>query len=103
MRFIEGTDSRQMRLGIWSIEEEVAENSPARFIEVFVDSLDVGALGFKRAEPAIYEKASLYATGFDQTVSVWVSEWDSVIAEAGEGMRKKHRVVLSSEPIASGS
>ena len=52
MRFIEGTDSRQMRLGIWSIEEEVAENSPARFIEVFVDSLDAGALGFKRAEPA---------------------------------------------------
>ena len=52
MRFKEGTDSRQMRLGIWSIEEEVAENSPARFIEVFVDSLDVGKLGFKRAEPA---------------------------------------------------
>ena len=52
MRFIEETDSRQMRLGIWSIEEEVAENSPARFIEVFVDSLDVGELGFKRAEPA---------------------------------------------------
>ena len=52
MRFIEGIDSRQMRLGIWSIEEEVAENSPARFVEVFVDSLDVGELGFKRAEPA---------------------------------------------------
>ena len=52
MRYIKGTDSRQMTMGIWSIEEEVAENSPARFIEVFVDSVDVVELGFSRAEPA---------------------------------------------------
>ena len=52
MRYIKGTDSRQMTMGIWSIEEEVAENSPARFIEVFVDSVDVVEVGFSRAEPA---------------------------------------------------
>ena len=52
MRYMKGTDSRQMTMGIWSIEEEVAENSPARFIEVFVDSVDVVEVGFSRAEPA---------------------------------------------------
>ena len=52
MRYMKGTDSRQMRMGIWSIEEEVGENSPARFIEVFVDSVDVAEVGFSRAEPA---------------------------------------------------
>ena len=52
MRYIKGSDSRQMTMGIWSIEEEVAANSPARFIEVFVESLDMGALEIKRAKPA---------------------------------------------------
>ena len=52
MRYIEGSDSRQMTMGIWSIEGEVAANSPARFIEVFVESLDMGALEIKRAKPA---------------------------------------------------
>ena len=39
-------------MGIWSIEEEVAENSPARFIEVFVDSLDMESLEIMRIKPA---------------------------------------------------
>ena len=39
MGYVTGTDSRQMMLGIWSIEDEVSQDSPARFIEVFVDSL----------------------------------------------------------------
>ena len=52
MRYIKGSDSRQMRMGIWSIEEEVAENSPARFIEVFVDNLDMESLEIMRIKPA---------------------------------------------------
>ena len=39
MGYVTGTDSRQMTLGVWSIEDEVPRDSPARFIEVFVDSL----------------------------------------------------------------
>ena len=52
MGYIAGSNSRQMRMGLWSIEEEVSENSPARFIEVFVESLDVAGLGFTHPEPA---------------------------------------------------
>ena len=52
MGYVTGTDSRQMMLGIWSIEDEVSQDSPARFIEVFVDSLDLEAMGFEHAVPA---------------------------------------------------
>ena len=41
MGYVTGTDSRQMTLGVWSIEDEVSQDSPARFIEDFVDSLDL--------------------------------------------------------------
>ena len=52
MRYVAGTDSRQMTMGVWSIEDEVAQDSPARFIEVFVDSLDLEEMGFRHAVPA---------------------------------------------------
>ena len=52
MRYVAGTDSRQMTMGVWSIEDEVAQDSPARFIEVFVDSLDLEGMGFRHAVPA---------------------------------------------------
>ena len=52
MRYVAGTDSRQMAMGLWSIEDEVAQDSPARFIEVFVDSLDLEEMGFRHAVPA---------------------------------------------------
>ena len=50
--FVVGTDSRQMVMGVWSVEDEVAQDSPARFIEVFVDSLDLEEMGFRHAVPA---------------------------------------------------
>ena len=50
--FVVGTDSRQMVMGVWSVEDEVAQDSPARFIEVFVDSLDLEEMGFQHAVPA---------------------------------------------------
>ena len=52
MGYVIGTDSRQMTLGVWSIEDEVPQDSPARFIEVFVDSLDLETMGFEHTVPA---------------------------------------------------
>ena len=52
MGYVTGTDSRQMALGVWSIEDEVPQDSPARFIEVFVDSLDLETMGFEHTVPA---------------------------------------------------
>ena len=39
-------------MGVWSIEDEVPQDSPARFIEVFVDSLDLETMGFEHTVPA---------------------------------------------------
>ena len=72
MGYVIGTDSRQMTLGVWSIEDEVPQDSPARFIEVFVDSLDLEAMGFEHAVPAPtgrppynpYDLVKLYVWGY---------------------------------------
>ena len=72
MGYVTGTDSRQMTLGVWSIEDEVPRDSPARFIEVFVDSLDLEAMGFEHTVPAPtgrppynpYDLVKLYVHGY---------------------------------------
>lgn len=52
MRYKEGMDRRQQQISCGSTEEEISENSPARFIEVFVDSLNMQEPGFVRSTPA---------------------------------------------------
>ena len=72
MGYVTGTDSRQMTMGVWSIEDEVPQDSPARFIEVFVDSLDLETMGFEHTVPAPtgrppynpYDLVKLYVWGY---------------------------------------
>src|SRR5918997_460037 len=45
-RFIDGEDRRQPALLPHSLEEYVDEENPVRVIEVFIDELDLAALGF---------------------------------------------------------
>jgi transposase len=52
MSYIEGVDRGQQQLLPPSVEEYVGENAPVRFIDAFVEKLDVASLGFERAEPA---------------------------------------------------
>jgi transposase len=51
-RFVEGEDRRQSTLLPDCLEDYVAEDNPVRVIEVFVDELDLGALGFEGVSPA---------------------------------------------------
>ena len=72
MGYVTGKDSRQMTMGVWSIEDEVPRDSPARFIEVFVDSLDLQTMGFEHTIPAPtgrppynpYDLVKLYVWGY---------------------------------------
>ncbi len=50
-RFIEGVDRGQSTLFQECLEDWVGEENPVRVIDVFVDELDLGGLGFDRAEP----------------------------------------------------
>jgi transposase len=50
-RFVEGEDRRQPTLLPSCLDDYVGEDNPARVIDVFVDELDLGDLGFA-VEPA---------------------------------------------------
>src|ERR1700760_4485670 len=51
-RFVEGEDRRQGVLLPEYLDDWVSEENPVRAIDVFVEELDLGALGFEGAEPA---------------------------------------------------
>ena len=51
-RFIDGEDRRQPALLPHSLEDYVGEENPVRVIEVFIDELDLAAMGFSGMTPA---------------------------------------------------
>ena len=51
-RFIDGEDRMQQVLLPHSLEDYVSEENPVRVIEVFIDELDLAALGFSGMTPA---------------------------------------------------
>src|SRR5216110_3633712 len=51
-RFIDGEDRMQRALLPHSLEDYVGEENPVRVIEVFIDELDLEALGFSGMTPA---------------------------------------------------
>ena len=51
-RFVEGEDRRQSLLLPESLDDYVTWDNPVRVVEVFIDELDLGALGFAGVQPA---------------------------------------------------
>ena len=51
-RFIDGEDRMQQTLLPHSLEDYVSEENPVRVIEVFIDELDLAAMGFSGMTPA---------------------------------------------------
>ena len=51
-RFVEGTDRGQSTLFPECLGDRIDENNPVRVIDAFVDSVDLGTLGFDGVEPA---------------------------------------------------
>jgi transposase len=51
-RFVEGEDRRQTTLLPSCLDDYVSEDNPARVVDVFVDELDLGTLGFDGVAPA---------------------------------------------------
>ena len=50
-RFVEGVDRSQGTLFPERLEDWIGDDNPVRAIDVFVDELDLGGLGFDRVEP----------------------------------------------------
>ena len=51
-RYVEGEDRTQSVLFPQRLDDWIDENSTVRVVDVFVDELDLGKLGFGRAESA---------------------------------------------------
>jgi len=51
-RFVEGEDRRQSLLLPESLDDYVTDDNPVRVVEVFIEELDLGALGFDGVQPA---------------------------------------------------
>ena len=51
MAHISGTDRSQLLLLPESVDDYVGSDNPVRFIDAFVDSLDLAAAGFDRVQP----------------------------------------------------
>jgi transposase len=52
MSYIEGTAREQYILFPEVINEYITEDNPVRFIDAFVDTLDLEEMGFARCQPA---------------------------------------------------
>ena len=50
-RFIEGVDRGERTLFPECLDDYIGEDNPVRVVDVFVDELDLGGLGFDRVEP----------------------------------------------------
>jgi transposase len=59
-RFIDSDNRMQGTLFPEYLEDYVAEDNPVRVVDVFVEHLDLGKLGFNRAEPAITGRPSYH-------------------------------------------
>ena len=51
MPYIHGTDRSEVLLLPEALDDYITEENPARFIDAFVASLDLAALGFTHATP----------------------------------------------------
>ena len=52
IRFVEGEDRRQLTMLPSCLDDYVADDNPVRVVDVFVDELDLGSLGFSGVIPA---------------------------------------------------
>jgi hypothetical protein len=57
-RFIVGEDRRQATLLPDSLEDYVTEDNPVRVVDIFIDELDLGALGFAGVVPKVTGRPS---------------------------------------------
>jgi len=94
MGHIQGTDRDQMTLFPEALDDYIAQENPVRFIDAFIDSLDLQDLGFTHAVPAEtgrppYHPATLlklYVYGYLNRIQ---SSWTNgpLQSPAGKGSR----------------
>jgi transposase len=62
-RFVEGLDRGQSTLFPECLEDWIGEDNPVRVIDIFVDHLDLGGLGFSGVDPEMTGRPSYHPSG----------------------------------------
>src|SRR6202011_1471091 len=89
-RFVEGEDRRQGILLPEYLDEYVSEENPVRVIDVFVDALDLRALGFSGVVPEATGRPA-YHPGV--LLKIYVYGYINQIASTGRRKRERRRNV----------
>jgi transposase len=62
-RFVEGEDRTQGVLLPEFLDDYVTEDNPVRVVDVFIDELDLEALGFSGVAPEVSQKSATLRSG----------------------------------------
>src|SRR5437764_6426136 len=88
-RFIDGEDRMQQALLPHSLEDYVGEENPVRVIEVFIDELDLAALGFSGMTPAVTGRPAYHPS----TLLKIYSMATSIACSRADGLNAKRSVI----------
>ena len=89
-RFVQSEDRRQGVLLPEYLDDYVAEDNPVRVIDVFVDELDLGALGFEGVIPEATGRPAYHPGGL---LKIYVYGYINQIASSRRLERETHRNV----------
>src|ERR1700730_14545096 len=73
-RFVEGENRQQMILLPDCLDDYVVEDNPVRVIDVFIDELNLAALGIEGMPPATMGRPRLSSRDAAEDLSVWLSQ-----------------------------
>ena len=83
MGYIEGEDRKQTVLFPEVLDDYIREENPVRFIDVFIEGLNLSELGFLKAIPKETGRPP-YDPGDLLRLCVWVSESDALKSAVGK-------------------
>ena len=90
-RFVEGCDRRQIALLPDCLDDYVTEDSAVRVVDVFIDELDLAALGFAGVVPEATGRPLVSSRDAVEDLSLRLFEPGSVEPTARTGSAAQHR------------
>ena len=102
MDYIRGVTRNQVILFPETVEDYITADNPVRFIDAFVASLELAALGFMRAQPGRDGAAGLRSGRPVAALSLWLSESGALVADAGARGESESRSDVAVRKARSG-
>src|ERR1700757_5300913 len=100
-RFVEGEDRRQGVLLPEYLDDWVSEENPVRAIDVFVDELDLAALGFEGVEPAVPGRPGRLAPDFKTIADFRKDNGPAIRASCRQFVELCRKVGLFAQAVAA--